>query len=319
MLSLEPGSFGDDLICSLDVVEFEAVGKYDALSYCWGTAVFEKAITMNGRHGYLITKSLWRALQRVRQNDKAMRLWVDAVCIDQADRAEKSVQVANMGRIYAGAQQVCVYFGECDYHPVDEAKVVAHKTDLEQELLQLQDSSLPISRPQENGIKEQLERLVPVEQCTPPLYLAEGFHPLREIEQELMAGLSPAEQIQHSWWRRLWTVQEILLAKKAMVYCGPYVMSWYAACMSWGIGVRMFEHRRDAAPNPDEGYKSSVAEDICRLGQVWDYRTVDLHMLLELTKEKGFAVPQDRVFGLLGVLHDRHAWAITPDYGLSVR
>lgn len=81
----------------------------------------------------------------------------------------------------------------------------------------------------------------------------------------------------------------------------------------------MFEHRRDAAPNPDEGYKSSVAEDICRLGQVWDHRTVDLHMLLELTKEKGFAVPQDRVFGLLGVLHDRHAWAITPDYGLSVR
>ena len=107
-MSLEPGSFGDDLICSLDVVDFEAVEKYDALSYCWGTAVFEKAITMNGRHGYLITKSLWRALQRVRQNDKAMRLWVDAVCIDQADRAEKSVQVANMGSLRRSAAGMCV-------------------------------------------------------------------------------------------------------------------------------------------------------------------------------------------------------------------
>ena len=318
MLYLKPSSFGAELSCGLEVVELDAAGSYDALSYCWGSSVLEKAITVNGRHGFRVTRSLWRALQRVRQEQKGKRLWVDAVCIDQGQRAEKLIQVANMGRIYAGAEQVCVYFGECNYHPVDEAEVAAHRVKLDQELVELSGSTQPRSwakESKESELKTQIERLVPVEECTPPMYLAEGFHPLREIEQELLSGFSPAEQIHHSWWRRLWTVQEILLAKTATVYCGPYVMSWYAACMSWSLGIRLFDDPREAEPH----FLSRAAEDICMLGQVSDYRTADLHSLLELTKQKGVSVPQDRLFGLLGVLHDQHAWAIKPDYGLSAR
>lgn len=41
-----------------------------------------------------------------------MRIWIDAICINQSDDAEKSVQVAMMADIYAGAKNVIVWLGE---------------------------------------------------------------------------------------------------------------------------------------------------------------------------------------------------------------
>jgi hypothetical protein len=39
-------------------------------------------------------------------------LWLDAICINQEDNAEKSIQVPLMRQIYQQASQVCVYLGE---------------------------------------------------------------------------------------------------------------------------------------------------------------------------------------------------------------
>ena len=74
---------------------------YDALSYVWGSDDKPNTLNMLDDETKLpITNSLYRALQRFRRTDKRRNLWVDAVCINQADNVEKSVQVAMMGRIY---------------------------------------------------------------------------------------------------------------------------------------------------------------------------------------------------------------------------
>ncbi|KAF8846684.1 hypothetical protein BDZ45DRAFT_541143, partial [Acephala macrosclerotiorum] len=61
-----------------------------------------------------ITGSLLAALKAFRRTQWKM-LWVDQVCINQADMAERSSQVSLMELIYSHALRVFIYLG--DAHP----------------------------------------------------------------------------------------------------------------------------------------------------------------------------------------------------------
>ena len=69
-----------------------------------------------------VTKNLYAALQelaRVLEMDNSYmnpkgRLWVDAVCINQDDVAEKNRQIPLMGRIYSTARQTIAWVGDQD-------------------------------------------------------------------------------------------------------------------------------------------------------------------------------------------------------------
>jgi hypothetical protein len=43
-----------------------------------------------------ITSNLFAFLQRYRDNTESRHLWIDALCINQPDLAEKAMQVKNM-------------------------------------------------------------------------------------------------------------------------------------------------------------------------------------------------------------------------------
>ncbi len=58
-----------------------------------------------------VTINLKAALRALRQRKKVRVLWVDAVCINQADIPEKNVQVPLMSRLYSGADSVIVWLG----------------------------------------------------------------------------------------------------------------------------------------------------------------------------------------------------------------
>jgi len=148
--------------------------------------------------------------------DRGRRLWVDAICIDQANQAEKADQIANMGHLSSSAGVVCVYFGECSYHPVKEQEVLAHRDELEQQLQDLETQKHDWLKGHE--LKTQIERHTPVQDSIPTMYTCDKFQPLQSVEDELLAGLMAEGNPQHSWWRRIWTVQEILLAKSAVVF-----------------------------------------------------------------------------------------------------
>ncbi|GKT45191.1 heterokaryon incompatibility protein 6, OR allele [Colletotrichum spaethianum] len=55
---------------------------------------------------------LFRALRRIRKEDEALRIWVDALCINQKDIAERNEHVKIMGQVYAGASHTRVWLGE---------------------------------------------------------------------------------------------------------------------------------------------------------------------------------------------------------------
>lgn len=91
--------------------ESEVRNTYEALSYAWGAEDSEQFLYVDSRP-LKIRCNLRDALRRLRFNDRPRTLWVDAICINQKDDREKTVQVREMGRIYRSAYQVIVWLGE---------------------------------------------------------------------------------------------------------------------------------------------------------------------------------------------------------------
>lgn len=89
---------------------------YDALSYVWGEpGEGEFHITCNGKT-LKVSENLYRALpflarQLKQEGSSPRRIWIDAVCINQLNEAEKPKQIDRMPTIYRHARQVIVWFG----------------------------------------------------------------------------------------------------------------------------------------------------------------------------------------------------------------
>lgn len=107
-MKLLPGRYSEDVCCEMYTRRLEDRPEYWALSYCWGSDVIE----VNGERGFGVTQSLESALRRVRDERVNRILWIDAVCIRQANYAEKNAQVRLMRLIYENARRVCIWLGE---------------------------------------------------------------------------------------------------------------------------------------------------------------------------------------------------------------
>lgn len=117
LLSLHPSLRKDaTLKCHLtDRSIDECKGKYEAISYVWGTD--EPQIYVLCGQGYqyiLVTPNLATVLYRLRQRTTTRVLWTDAICINQKDDLEKGSQLAMMGDIYRSASDVAIYLATND-------------------------------------------------------------------------------------------------------------------------------------------------------------------------------------------------------------
>jgi Heterokaryon incompatibility protein (HET) len=83
---------------------------YEALSYVWGDSERRKSMILNNQH-FAITPNLYTALQHIRSETSNRFLWIDAICINQADKSERNYQLSIMGDIYKCAQQVVNWLG----------------------------------------------------------------------------------------------------------------------------------------------------------------------------------------------------------------
>src|ERR1700760_2984604 len=92
---------------------------YQALSYTWGDPVFPKTLHVVKENdsdtcptGIInITENLHCALQTLRKTDKTLVLWVDSICINQANIPERNSQVSNIPQTYTEAASVLVWLG----------------------------------------------------------------------------------------------------------------------------------------------------------------------------------------------------------------
>ena len=86
---------------------------YIAISYEWGTSKASRLILVDGR-AMLVGKNCYRVLRQVQRQGASVYYWIDAICIDQWNNAEKSKQVQLMGMVYRNAQSTAVCIGEHD-------------------------------------------------------------------------------------------------------------------------------------------------------------------------------------------------------------
>lgn len=122
---LPSSSHSDQIHCLIKPInladlesEPEDEGKtwgYDAVSYVWGEPVFTRPLYCDNPNSHLmITERLYNILHHLRAKQRQqqhLRLWIDAICIDQGNPVERSRQVQFMTHIYRQASRTHVFLG----------------------------------------------------------------------------------------------------------------------------------------------------------------------------------------------------------------
>ena len=113
-----PGA-SDNLEVELITANIHSDIPYSALSYVWGGSEKTNCIQLDNCC-MPVTKNLFDALTQLRKlavsaRLQRLRLWVDAICIDQDNNQERNHQVRFMSSIYSSAGHVYVWLGHLPY------------------------------------------------------------------------------------------------------------------------------------------------------------------------------------------------------------
>ena len=115
ILQLTPSIIEDDPIqCTLTEHPLsDPTLRFEPLSYTWGDDADVVQIYVGDDRAPLpVTRNCSDTLRSLRLPDKGRPLWIDAVCIDQANVAERSAQVRIMDQLYARGFRTVIYLGE---------------------------------------------------------------------------------------------------------------------------------------------------------------------------------------------------------------
>ncbi|PQE23295.1 Heterokaryon incompatibility protein [Rutstroemia sp. NJR-2017a BVV2] len=124
LLRVLPESTAEDIRCQLIYMQLEAksISSFAALSYCWYDPTPVATITVNDQAlgiaqnllDFLQNRFIYskRMLSHDSETLKKNDLWIDAICINQADDQEKSEQVQQMWKIYTMAPLVIAWLGK---------------------------------------------------------------------------------------------------------------------------------------------------------------------------------------------------------------
>lgn len=127
LVVLYPGKELEDLTCDIIHVNILDQPVYEAVSYTWATVhgdvSFSGNINCCGKK-IAITKNCESVLRSLRRLGRNRKIWVDAICIDQENTAERNHQVKLMATIYSNASQVLAYLSTATSTSLD--KVIGH-------------------------------------------------------------------------------------------------------------------------------------------------------------------------------------------------
>lgn len=101
---------------------------YEAVSYVWGkNPIFSHTLVclheQLGEQSLPITPQVDEVLRNLRKPLGTRRLWIDAICLNQSDDAEKASQVPLMARIYRGARKTHICLASTSTVPLALSKL----------------------------------------------------------------------------------------------------------------------------------------------------------------------------------------------------
>ncbi|KAG7411841.1 heterokaryon incompatibility protein-domain-containing protein [Fusarium sp. MPI-SDFR-AT-0072] len=310
-------------------------GDFIALSYVWGYPKRKEGepphlITVDGV-AFEVGPNLYFALtqlsrsMRIRQGFK---VWIDAICINQADLDERSQQVTRMRDIYQSAWQVVIWLG-----PEEHESLLAISA-----LYWLARES-ELDKPMDNFYFEEFSVDLRPLVIIWPRYKS-------SMKKDVYRALF--HFFTRPYWRRMWIVQEVAMGNmNSPVLCGNACISWNDLYKAVGIIATdesrfgreiletvqprilpawSFEFARDRLLHertwaPERMWKihqtmtkiqnnQKIASESTKWGEL--VRALNLARDSLVTEEK------DRVYGILGIKAIADRVHIEPDYKLSL-
>ncbi|KAH7115363.1 heterokaryon incompatibility protein-domain-containing protein [Dactylonectria estremocensis] len=186
-----PGS-SDEIHVELSKKTLDEIkNEYEALSYVWGLPTPANVIQVNGV-SVQVNPNLIDALLALRLPDTRRGIWIDAICVNQTDTTERSIELQTMGEIYRLAKTVVVFLGS---PPSPSSSSI---TDLFKFLNRSGNGTAPDER---NDRRVDTEAVF--QRCGVDSYsVCKGF----------------VELCLRPWWGRIWVMQEFYLASEEPVW-----------------------------------------------------------------------------------------------------
>ena len=113
LLHILPGTEPELIHCNLEIRALDEKPEYETLSYDWADVNYGRPcfVMLDGKL-WLIAFALWQALSRLRLRSSSRIFWIDALCINPLDDAEKTYHACMTSRVYSQCQQTLVWLGE---------------------------------------------------------------------------------------------------------------------------------------------------------------------------------------------------------------
>ncbi|CAM1510975.1 Fc.00g084880.m01.CDS01 [Cosmosporella sp. VM-42] len=236
-------------------------------------------IVCNGRQVY-VTANLHRFLLRARRHSlvDGKYLWIDALCINQHDQAERTSQVNIMSTIYESARNVIAWLGEQDENTgkaFDLIKALSHCSVADWSQI----TPKGIGRPDITRI------LGP---CGDGAF-----------------WVSMLRFWQRRYFSRVWIIQEITLGKAVVALCGEFSIDWgnivnmsrFLTVTSW---TRWMSDRSPRVQGTHFNYMAPTILNANKNARDRGDKNIMLYCLIRSRRFKA-SDARDKVYALLGV------------------
>ncbi|KAJ9621045.1 hypothetical protein H2203_007632 [Taxawa tesnikishii (nom. ined.)] len=223
-------------------------------------------------------------------------IWIDAICINQADVDEKNMQVASMNEVYSLAKLTAAYVGP-----------FTQSTDLAFRFWAKLDACLETAIAAGRGVLSGDE-----------LFMMTNTSPDSLEWRALRAHFA------QEWFTRTWVVQEVVLSQNLIFVWGHHSILWKQLKSMvtrerhfhyWGA-IHESDFRARQALAMISKFRKLKSNRKRHKGKGWK---CGLSFALYETDDCKATDPRDRIFGLLGILHEPSMdFHIVPDYTESV-
>ena len=294
LLRLFPGTGDEPLEGKILHTNLDSAGPYSAISYVWGVPLRPyKLGTAEGM--FLLMASLNSALKQIRDEETAILVWADAICINQTDGYEKAIQIRLMQDIFRRATQVIAWIGN-----ESDGSDIVMRTLLQIRTLVMRPAVWPKSLPR-----------VP--------FTWTGNIP--SLTDNIWEDI--VKFFERDWFRRVWVIQELVLASRVRVICGTWDLSWgdifiaLETCLK-RISTQPLSHLplRHFITSTNPAYALGTTRRMLR--NVKLSRDFCLLNLLEKFAHTDATQEHDKLFALLGISLDAADEVFNPDYSSTL-
>jgi hypothetical protein len=295
LLILQPGQDNEMVTCHLrsTVIDNSDI-DFEAISYCWGDLRKKRSIICEGRR-LRVTTNLFDALRHLRGKDHTRMLWADAVCVNQDDLEERSRQIVLMPDIFKSARQVLIWLGNA-FPGIDKVE----------NMIKTCSERLPSQPDDVNDTTMFLEDL--------GTGLLERADLNMEIDREPFVRL-----LKSPWFRRKWVIQEVCLAKDAVIVCGHVQFPW---CILASYAAQLIAYG-DYLTYDLTVFLNEMVYPLNNIASIFTLQTLIGKMglldCIKATSKFQCTDPRDHIFSLLNLSSEQEQslYNLIPEYKIS--